>query len=78
MGLRVLKINDGDHSLPRPSRKGNLANVVWQQTCIRRNTGIRGKGQQNEGEYRTYSARLKRHMHKGAIGNMVGLSGSKH
>ena len=28
MGLRVLKINDGVHTLPRPSQKGNLANVV--------------------------------------------------
>ena len=23
-----MKINDGVHTLPRPSRKGNLANVV--------------------------------------------------
>jgi hypothetical protein len=28
MGLRGLKINDGVQTLPRPSRKGNLANVV--------------------------------------------------
>jgi hypothetical protein len=28
MGLRVLKINDGIQTLPRPSRKGNLANIV--------------------------------------------------
>jgi hypothetical protein len=28
MGLRGLKINDGIQTLPRPSRKGNLANVV--------------------------------------------------
>jgi hypothetical protein len=27
MSLRGLKINDGVHTLPRPSRKGNLANV---------------------------------------------------
>jgi hypothetical protein len=27
MGLRGLKINDGVQTLPRPSRKGNLANV---------------------------------------------------
>jgi hypothetical protein len=27
MGLRGLKINDSVHTLPRPSRKGNLANV---------------------------------------------------
>ena len=32
--LRVLKINDGVHSLPRPSRKGNLANVVLHRTCL--------------------------------------------
>jgi hypothetical protein len=28
MGLRGLKINDGVQTLPRPSRKGNLANIV--------------------------------------------------
>jgi hypothetical protein len=28
MCLRGLKINDGVQTLPRPSRKGNLANVV--------------------------------------------------
>jgi hypothetical protein len=28
MGLRGLKINDGVQTLPRPSRKGNFANVV--------------------------------------------------
>jgi hypothetical protein len=28
MGLRGLKINDCVQTLPRPSRKGNLANVV--------------------------------------------------
>jgi hypothetical protein len=28
MGLRGLKINDVSITLPRPSRKGNLANVV--------------------------------------------------
>jgi hypothetical protein len=28
MGLRVLKINDGVQTVPRPSRKGNLSNVV--------------------------------------------------
>jgi hypothetical protein len=28
MGLRGLKINNGVQTLPRPSRKGNLANVV--------------------------------------------------
>jgi hypothetical protein len=28
MGLRGLKINDDVQTLPRPSRKGNLANVV--------------------------------------------------
>jgi hypothetical protein len=27
MGLRGLKINGGVQTLPRPSRKGNLANV---------------------------------------------------
>jgi hypothetical protein len=28
MGLRGLKVNDGVQTLPRPSRKGNLTNVV--------------------------------------------------
>jgi hypothetical protein len=28
MGLRSLKINDGIQTLPRPSQKGNLANIV--------------------------------------------------
>jgi hypothetical protein len=28
MGLRGLKINDGVQTLPRPSRKSNLTNVV--------------------------------------------------
>jgi hypothetical protein len=28
MGLKGLKINDGVQTPPRPSRKGNLANVV--------------------------------------------------
>jgi hypothetical protein len=28
MGLRGLKINDGVQTLPRPSRKGNLANIL--------------------------------------------------
>jgi hypothetical protein len=28
MGLRGLKINDGVQTLPRPCRKGNLANII--------------------------------------------------
>jgi hypothetical protein len=28
MGLRGLKVNDGVQTLPRPNRKGNLANIV--------------------------------------------------
>jgi hypothetical protein len=28
MGLRGLEINDGIQTLPRPSQKGNLANIV--------------------------------------------------
>jgi hypothetical protein len=28
MGLRGLKINDGVQTLPRPSQKGNLANII--------------------------------------------------
>ena len=32
-GLRVLKINEGTISLPRPSRRDSQANVVRLQTC---------------------------------------------
>ena len=43
-GLRVLKINDGVHTLPRPSRKGNLANVgkhkpATKATCAKKKRG---------------------------------------
>ena len=34
IGLRVLKINDGIQTLPRPSRTDNLANVVLHRTCL--------------------------------------------
>ena len=33
MGLRVLKINEGTITLPRPSRWDSQANVVRLQTC---------------------------------------------
>ena len=34
MGLRVLKITMASITLPRLSRKGNLANVVLHRTCL--------------------------------------------
>ena len=52
-GLRVLKINDDVQSLPRPSRKGNLANVVKHKpatkaTCAKKKkrgmSGVSTKG----------------------------------
>jgi hypothetical protein len=62
MGLRGLKINDGVQTLPRPSRKGNLANVVAPIPVNKnRANGCRTrrgkeKRKKNEGEYRgTYS-----------------------
>ena len=44
IGLRVLKITNGVHTLPRPSRKGNLANVVKHKpatkaTCAKKKGG---------------------------------------
>jgi hypothetical protein len=60
MGLRGLKINDGVQTLPRPSRKGNLANVVTPipvkigPTVAEK--GGRKRKEKNEDEYRgTYS-----------------------
>jgi hypothetical protein len=62
MGLRGLKINDGVQTLPRPSRKGNLANVgapipvknVGPKVAER--GGRKRKRKKNKGEYRgTYS-----------------------
>jgi hypothetical protein len=60
MGLRGLKINDGVQTLPRPSRKGNLANVGAPipvnivGPMVAEQGGIKRK--KNEGEYRgTYS-----------------------
>jgi hypothetical protein len=63
MGLRGLKVNDGIQTLPRPSRKGNLANVVApipvkiEPTVAEKKEGERErKKKKNEGEYRaTYS-----------------------
>ena len=42
--LRVLKITNGVHPLPRPSRKGNLANIVKHKpstkaTCAKKKRG---------------------------------------
>jgi hypothetical protein len=63
MGLRGLKIIDGVQTLPRPSRKGNLANVVAPipvkigPSVAEKKEGERErKKKKNEGEYRgTYS-----------------------
>jgi hypothetical protein len=62
MGLRGLKINDGVQTLPRPSRKGNLANVVAPIPVnsvgpkVAEQGGRKRKGEKNEGKYRgTYS-----------------------
>jgi hypothetical protein len=59
MGLRGLKINDGVHNLPKPSQKGNLANIVSPipvkigPTVAEKKRGRkrREKGK-NKGEYR--------------------------
>jgi hypothetical protein len=62
MGLRGLKINDGIQTLPRPSRKGNLANVGAPipmkigPTVAKKEGERERKKKKNEGEYRgTYS-----------------------
>jgi hypothetical protein len=63
MSLRGLKINDGVQTLPRPSRKGNLANIVapipvkiWPMVAKKRGR----KREKNEGDYQgTYSTRLE-------------------
>ena len=55
--LRVLKIIDGVHTLPRPSRKGNLANVVKHIPAIKATWAK--KREEGASEYRrAYSARL--------------------
>jgi hypothetical protein len=63
MGLRGLKINNGVQTLPRPSRKGNLANIVAPipvkivgPMVAEQGGRKRKKRKKNEGEYRgTYS-----------------------
>jgi hypothetical protein len=62
MGLRGLKINDGVQTLPRPSRKGNHANigapipVKIVGPMVAKQGGRKRKRKKNEGEYRcTYS-----------------------
>jgi hypothetical protein len=63
MGLRGLKINDGVQTLPRPSQKGNLANVVAHirvksvgPMVAEQGGRKRKREKKNEGEYRgTYS-----------------------
>jgi hypothetical protein len=78
MGLRGLKINDGVQTLPRPSRKGNLANVVAPIPVKIGPTVAKKEGERekNEGEYQgTYS-----HDWKSAVlayGLYGGLSGNK-
>jgi hypothetical protein len=59
MGLRRLKINDGVQTLPRPSQKGNLANVVAPipvksgPTIAKKGGRKRKEKKKNEGEYRS-------------------------
>jgi hypothetical protein len=62
MGLRGLKINNSVHTLPRPSQKGNVANVVAPKPVNKnqangcRTRREKEKRKKNEGEYRgTYS-----------------------
>jgi hypothetical protein len=62
MGLRGLKISDGVQTLPRPSRKGNLANIVAPIPMnsvgpkVAEQGGRKRKREKNEDEYRgTYS-----------------------
>jgi hypothetical protein len=81
MGLRGLKINDGVQTLPRPSRKGNLANVVAPIPVknvgpkVAEQGGRKRKRKENEGEYRgTYSrdwnsAVLAYRLYSGLSGN---------
>ena len=57
IGLRVLKIPNGVHTLPRPTRKGNLANVA--NTNLQQRQHVPRKIEEGAGEYRrAYSARL--------------------
>jgi hypothetical protein len=81
MGLRGLKINDGVQTLPRPSRKGNLANVGAPipvnsvGPMVAEQGGRKRKSEKNEGEYRgTYSrdwnsAVLAYRLYSGLSGN---------
>ena len=39
-----MKINDGVHSLPRPSRKGNLANVVKHKPATKATRAKKKRG----------------------------------
>jgi hypothetical protein len=62
MGLRGLKINDGVQTLPSPSRKGNLANIVAPipvkigPSVVEKGGRRERKKKKNEGEFRgTYS-----------------------
>jgi hypothetical protein len=70
MGLRGLKINDGDQTPPRPSRKGSVGPKVAEQG------GRKRKRKKNEGEYRgTYSRDWNSAVL--AYGLYGGLSGNK-
>jgi hypothetical protein len=82
MGLRGLKINDGIQTLPRPSRKGNLANVGAPipvkivGPMVAEQGGRKRKRKKNEGEYRgTYSRDWNSVVL--AYGLYGGLSGNK-
>jgi hypothetical protein len=83
MGLRGLKINDGVQTLPRPSRKGNLANVIapipvkiGPMVAEKGGRKRKEKKKKNEGEYRgTYSRDWNSAVL--AYGLYGGLSGNK-
>jgi hypothetical protein len=80
MGLRGLKIKDGVQTLPRPSQKGNLANVITP-IPVKIGPSVAEKGgerekKKNEGEYRgTYSRDWNSAVL--AYGLYGGLSGNK-
>ena len=74
-GLRVLKINNGVHSLPRPSRKGNLANVV--NTNLQQSPPVPRKKKRKE-RVSTKGILSEARQSAAHAGWLVELRGSKH
>ena len=74
-GLRVLKVNDGVHFLPRPSRKGNLANVVKHKPTIKT---TRAKKKKTKERVSTKGILSEARQSAAHAGWLVELSGSKH